>query len=172
STRERLADVIKARAVAWAVGRAEVEEIDRINIYHAGLLAMRRAVQALLPAPEALLVDARTLKDLPLRQQGIVKGDEKSMSIAAASILAKTSRDAWMCELDGQYPGYGFVRHKGYGVREHREALERLGASPVHRRSFGPVRKALGLEPLQMDMFGDEEACGFRSRLASATTLE
>lgn len=154
-TRERLAASIKAEAVAWAVGRAEVEEIDRINIYHAGLLAMRRAVRALLTAPGALLVDARTLKDVPLRQRGIVKGDEKSMSIAAASILAKTSRDAWMCELDVRYPGYGFVRHKGYGVREHLEALERIGASPVHRRSFAPVRKVLGLDPQQMDMFGE-----------------
>ncbi|MFW5875499.1 MAG: ribonuclease HII [Myxococcota bacterium] len=154
-TRERLAAAIKAEAVAWAVARAEVEEIDRINIYHAGLLAMRRAVRALLTAPGALLVDARTLKDVPLRQQGIVKGDEKSMSIAAASILAKTSRDAWMCELDVRYPGYGFVRHKGYGVREHLEALERIGASPVHRRSFAPVRKVLGLDPQQMDMFGE-----------------
>ncbi|MFW6066830.1 MAG: ribonuclease HII [Myxococcota bacterium] len=154
-TRERLAERIKAEAVAWAVGRAEVEEIDRLNIYRAGLLAMRRAVEALMPSPEALLVDARALKELPLRQRSIVKGDQKSMSIAAASIIAKTTRDAFMCELDAMYPGYGFARHKGYGVREHQDALERLGVLPIHRRSFAPVRKVLGLAPVQMDMFGD-----------------
>jgi ribonuclease HII len=154
-TRERLAEVIRREAVAWAVGQAEVDEIDRINIYRAGLLAMRRAVEALAPAPHALLIDARSLRELPLRQQGIIKGDQKSLSIAAASILAKTARDALMCELDARYPGYGFARHKGYGVREHQEALARLGVLPVHRRSFAPVRKVLGLEPRQMPMFGD-----------------
>jgi ribonuclease HII len=152
ATRERLAEVIRGHAVAWGVGRAEVDEIDRINIYHAGLLAMRRAVEALAPAPEALLVDARSLRDVPLPQQAIIKGDQKSLCIAAASILAKTTRDAFMCELDARYPGYGFARHKGYPVREHRQALERLGVLPVHRRSFTPVREALGLEPQQMEL--------------------
>lgn len=158
ATRERLAEVIRQKAVAWGVGRAEVDEIDRINIYRAGLLAMRRAVEALAPAADALLVDARALKELPVRQQSIVKGDQRSISIAAASILAKTTRDALMCELDVQYPGYGFARHKGYPVREHCEALRRLGVQPVHRRSFGPVREALGLEPAQLDLLEPPDA--------------
>ena len=146
--RERLEPIIKARAVAWAVGFAEVEEIDRINIYWAGLLAMRRAVEALSPAAEHLLIDGRRLRDLALPQQRIVGGDAKSLSIAAASILAKTARDARMAALDAQYPGYGFAKHKGYPVRAHIGALDRLGACPVHRRSFAPVRICLGLPPL------------------------
>lgn len=147
-TRDRLAVEIKAEAVAWSVAFAEVEEIDRINIYWAGLLAMRRAVEGLLPAPQHILIDARRLKDLETPQQAIVKGDCKSLTIAAASILAKTARDALMRELDAQYPGYGFSKHKGYPVREHYAALARLGACPVHRRSFAPVRTVLGLPPL------------------------
>jgi ribonuclease HII len=147
-TREELALEIKDGCVAWAVGFAEVEEIDRINIYWAGLLAMRRAVEGLDCQPEHLLLDARLLKELAVPQQRIVKGDAKSLSIAAASILAKTTRDAVMSELDMQYPGYGFAKHKGYPVKEHVAALQKLGASPVHRRSFGPVRQALGLPPL------------------------
>ncbi len=147
-TRDRLAAEIKGRAVAWSVAFAEVEEIDRINIYWAGLLAMRRAVEGLFPAPQHILLDARRLKDLQTPQQAIVKGDCKSLTIAAASILAKTARDALMCRLDAQYPGYGFSKHKGYPVREHYAALARLGACPVHRRSFAPVRTVLGLPPL------------------------
>ena len=149
-TRDRLAVEIKARAVAWAVAFAEVEEIDRINIYWAGLLAMRRAVEGLSPAPQHILIDARRLKDVQTPQQAIVKGDCKSLTIAAASILAKTARDALMRKLDGEYPGYGFSKHKGYPVREHVAALARLGASPVHRRSFAPVRTVLGLPPLPL----------------------
>jgi len=148
ATRDRLAAEIRVSAAAWAVAFAEVEEIDAINIYWAGLLAMRRAVEGLSPAPQHLLVDARRLKDLPMPQQAIVKGDSLSLSIAAASILAKTARDALMRKLDAEHPGYGFARHKGYPVREHVEALARLGASPVHRRSFAPVRAILGLPPL------------------------
>ena len=125
-----------------------MEEIDRINIYWAGLLAMRRAIEALAPAPEHLLIDGRRLKAVALPQDRIVGGDAKSLSIAAASILAKTSRDARMAELDGQFPGYGFAQHKGYPVRAHIRALERLGACPFHRRSFAPVRVCLGLPPL------------------------
>jgi ribonuclease HII len=146
--RDRLALVIKATALAWAIGFVEHEEIDRINIYWAGILAMRRAVEGLTTAPQHLLIDARRIKELPLPQQSIVKGDQKSISIAAASILAKTGRDARMVELDLAYPGYGFARHKGYPVKEHVAALERLGACPVHRRSFAPVRKVMGLPPL------------------------
>jgi ribonuclease HII len=148
ASRERLAPVIKRAAVAWAVAFAEVEEIDRLNIYWAGLLAMRRAIAALSPAAEHLLIDGRKLKDVPLPQQGIVKGDAKSLSIAAASILAKTTRDAHMVGLDAQFPGYGFAKHKGYPVSAHVGALERLGACPVHRRSFAPVREVMGLPPL------------------------
>jgi len=147
-TRERLAAEIRASAIAWSVGFAEVEEIDAINIYWAGLLAMRRAVEGLSLTPQHILLDARRLKDLAIPQQSIVKGDTRSLSIAAASILAKTARDALMHKLDQEHPGYGFAQHKGYPVREHRAALERLGASPAHRRSFAPVRLILGLPPL------------------------
>lgn len=143
--RERLAIEIKATAAAWAVGWASVEEIDSINIYWAGLLAMRRAVEGLAVVPQHLLIDARRLKDLAIPQERIVKGDARSLSIAAASILAKTSRDALMKQLDELYPGYGLARHKGYPVKEHVAALERLGACPAHRRSFTPVRMVLGL---------------------------
>jgi ribonuclease HII len=148
ATRARLAPVIKERAIAWAVAFAEVDEIDRINIYWAGLLAMRRAVEALSPAAQHLLIDARTLREIALPQQGIVKGDAKSLSIAAASILAKTARDARMVALDTEFPGYGFGQHKGYPVHAHVRALDRLGACPIHRRSFAPVRQALRLPPL------------------------
>jgi ribonuclease HII len=146
--RERLAAIIREGSVAWAIGRAEVHEIDRINIYWAGLLAMRRAVEGLSTVPQHLLIDARRLKELTFPQQPIVRGDSKSASIAAASILAKTARDAHMVELDAQFPGYGFAKHKGYPVREHVEALMRIGACDVHRRSFAPVRQVLGLPPL------------------------
>jgi ribonuclease HII len=146
--RERLAVEIKSTAIAWAVGFASPAEIDEINIYWAGLLAMRRAVEGLGVRPQHLLIDARRLADLDIPQQRIVKGDARSLSIAAASILAKTARDAFMCELDATYPGYGFAKHKGYPVKEHVAALERLGACDIHRRSFSPVRVVLGLPPL------------------------
>lgn len=146
--RDRLALEIKASAAAWAVGWASVEEIDTLNIYWAGLLAMRRAVEGLALSPQHLLVDARLLRDVDIPQTRIVKGDARSLSIAAASILAKTSRDARMKALDAEFPGYGFARHKGYPVKAHVAALERLGACPIHRRSFAPVRVALGLPPL------------------------
>lgn len=148
AARDRLAAEIKETAAAWSVGFAEVGEIDTINIYWAGLLAMRRAIEGLVVAPEHLLLDARRLKDVPIPQQSIVRGDCKSLSIAAASILAKTARDALMHRLDADHPGYGFARHKGYPVREHLVAFKKLGASPAHRRSFGPVRTILGLPPL------------------------
>jgi ribonuclease HII len=146
--RDRLAPLIREAALAWAVAFVEPEEIDRINIYWAGLLAMRRAVEALGVAPQHVLIDARKLDDVPLPQHRIFKGDEKSLTIAAASILAKTARDARMVELDQRFPAYGFARHKGYPVRAHREALARHGACECHRRSFADVRKALGLGPL------------------------
>ncbi|MFZ5894985.1 MAG: ribonuclease HII [Myxococcota bacterium] len=146
--RAELAEVIKSQARAWAVAFSEPEEIDRINIYWAGLAAMRRAVELLGIVPQHLLIDARKLRDVPIEQTRIVKGDERSLSIAAASILAKTARDARMLEYDREYPNYGFARHKGYPVREHMAALKKQGACAIHRRSFGPVREALGLPPL------------------------
>lgn len=157
-TREQLAQRIKADAVAWGIGVAEVEEIDELNIYHAGLLAMRRAVEGLKTKsdfilPDFILVDARTIPDCAAPQRGIVRGDSLSASIAAASIIAKTTRDAMMIELDEQYPGYGLAAHKGYPTPQHFEALRRLGASPIHRRSYRPVREVMGLEPIQTALF-------------------
>lgn len=146
--RGQLAQLIKREARAWAVAFVEPEEIDRLNIYWAGIAAMRRAVDMLSITPQHLLIDARTLRDVPIEQTRIVKGDERSLSIAAASILAKTERDARMLEYDREYPGYGFARHKGYPVREHVAALREQGACAIHRRSFAPVREALGLPPL------------------------
>jgi ribonuclease HII len=151
--RERLAGDIRRNAICWAVARAEVEEIDGLNIYRAGLLALTRAVQGLSTCPGHVLVDARKLPELHLPQTPIIHGDALSLTIAAASILAKTARDALMAELDVTHPGYGFARHKGYPTAEHFDALKRLGACPVHRRSFQPVRVALGLEPVQGELF-------------------
>ncbi|WP_224369243.1 ribonuclease HII [Hyalangium versicolor] len=151
--REELAVAIKRDALAWAVGVAAVEEIDSINIYHAGLLAMRRAVQGLTLVPEYALVDARTIPECPCPQKGIIHGDALSLSIAAASILAKTTRDRMMAELDAQYPGYGLASHKGYPTPQHFQALKEKGVLPIHRRSFGPVREALGLTPVQEELF-------------------
>lgn len=156
--RESLAKQIKADAICWAVGRAEVEEIDRINIYHAGLLAMQRAVLGLGTCPEFTLVDARKIPSCPSPQRGIIHGDALSSSIAAASIIAKTTRDALMMQMEEQYPGYGFAAHKGYPTPQHCETLERLGATPIHRRSFARVRIALGLEPIQEELFVAEGA--------------
>jgi ribonuclease HII len=146
--RERLAPLIREAALAFAVAFVEPDEIDRINIYWAGILAMRRAIEALPTSPEHVLIDGRRIYDFPIPQQRIFKGDERSLSIAAASILAKTARDALMVELDARYPQYGFARHKGYPVRSHREALVRHGACEIHRKSFARVREALGLGPL------------------------
>jgi ribonuclease HII len=154
--REELAAAVKAGAVAWSVGWASVEEVDALNIYHAGLLAMRRAVEGLTVTPDFCLVDARKIPVITTPQKGIIHGDELSLSIAAASVIAKTTRDRLMAELDQQYPGYGFSSHKGYPTPEHQEALDRLGALPIHRRSFAPVRRALGLEPLQEELFAEE----------------
>jgi ribonuclease HII len=146
--RERLLPLIQKGATAWGIALVEPSEIDRINIYWAGLLAMRRAVENLGIAADYLLIDGRRLKDLAIAQKRIDHGDAKSLTIAAASILAKTARDARMVELDRLYPQYGFARHKGYPVREHFSALARHGPCAIHRLSFGPVRRALGLPPL------------------------
>jgi ribonuclease HII len=154
--REALAAQIKRDAVCWSVGFAEVEEIDRINIYHAGLLAMQRAIQGLTCLPDFVLVDARKIPQCPSPQRGIIRGDALSASIAAASIIAKTARDAHMLELDALYAGYGFASHKGYPTPEHCRALKELGALPIHRRSFGRVREVLGLDPIQEQLFAGE----------------
>lgn len=157
-TREELAAQIKQDAICWSFGFAEVEEIDRINIYHAGLLAMQRAVQGLTCLPDFVLVDARRIPHCPTPQRGIIRGDALSASIAAASIIAKTTRDAHMLEMDALYAGYGFASHKGYPTPEHCRTLKELGALPIHRRSFGRVREVLGLDPVQAELF--EESPG------------
>jgi ribonuclease HII len=128
------------------VGIASVEEIDRLNIYHAGLLAMQRAVIGLGVAPEALLVDARKVPGVEMPQRRIIHGDALSLSIAAASVIAKTHRDALLDDLEAVHPGYGFSKHKGYPTPTHLAALRRLGPCEIHRRSFEPVRAALGLQ--------------------------
>jgi len=151
--RGELEPEIRASAVAVGIGRAEVHEIDSINIYRAGLLALRRAVEALDPQPQHVLVDARKLDGIRVPQQPIIKGDAKSISIGAASIVAKVHRDRLMAHHEVEYPGYGFASHKGYPTAEHLEALERLGACPLHRRSFAPVAKKLGLIPVQQELF-------------------
>ena len=140
-TRERLADAIRCQAIDWAVGEVWPEEIDRLNIYHAGLLSMRRAVEALSPEPDHILVDARTIPGIHTPQTPLVHGDSRDASIAAASIVAKVHRDEIMLRLDARYPGYGFARNKGYPTPEHMEALRRVGPSEVHRRSFAPVAR-------------------------------
>jgi len=141
--RERLFDLICDQALAWSLGRAEVEEIDRLNILQASLLAMQRAAEALPVAPEHALVDGNRLPRLPCSAEAIVGGDASEACIAAASIIAKVTRDREMVELDALYPGYGLARHKGYPTKVHLEALRIHGVSPVHRRSFGPVRRLL-----------------------------
>jgi ribonuclease HII len=153
--RTELAAIIKRDALCWSYGFAEVEEIDRINIYHAGLLAMQRAFQGLSCIPDFVLVDARRIPNCPAPQRGIIRGDALSASIAAASIIAKTTRDAHMMEMDSQYAGYGFASHKGYPTPGHCRALKELGALPIHRRSFARVREALGLDPIQPELFAE-----------------
>lgn len=140
--RDELSALIRCRSRAWAVASASPAEIDLINIREASRLAMRRAVAALSPACDYLLIDAMNI-DWPVPQQALIHGDARVASIAAASILAKVARDACLCELDRAYPGYGLARHKGYPTKEHRDALSRLGPTPLHRRSYAPVRLAL-----------------------------
>jgi ribonuclease HII len=147
--RAELEVVIKKKALAWGVGFASVEEIAALNIVHATGLAMRRAVAAMQVAPTFALVDGNYAFDLPCPVKTVVGGDAISASIAAASILAKTARDRLMCEMDEVHPGYGFSGHKGYRARVHADALLRLGPSPIHRMSWGPVRLALmGKDPM------------------------
>ena len=143
--RDALAILIRERAVAWCVASASVEEIDRLNILHATMLAMQRAVAGLNVRPTSAMVDGNRCPSLDIPAEAVVKGDGKIASIAAASILAKTVRDAEMLALHAQYPQYGFDRHMGYPTAAHFAALEAHGASPVHRKSFGPVAKQLSL---------------------------
>jgi ribonuclease HII len=146
--RESLAAAIRERALAWAVGFATVEEIDTFNIFRASLLAMQRAVAALPVPPEEILVDGLHCPEVACASRAIVDGDAKVAAISAASILAKTARDAEMRALAERYPQYGLDRHKGYATAEHLAALRRHGACEIYRRSFAPVREVLGLPPL------------------------
>lgn len=138
--RESLVNPIQARALAHAIGVATRAEIDEFGIVPATRLAMKRALEELPISPDALLIDALALSDLPLPQRAIIRGDQLSLSIACASILAKVARDRMMVELEGELPGYGFAQHKGYGTALHLAALHALGASPAHRTSFAPIR--------------------------------
>jgi ribonuclease HII len=141
--RAALEPEIKTRALAWGVGFASVEEIDELNILHATGLAMRRAVEALAHPPVHALVDGNYRFTLPCAVTPVVKGDSRSLSIAAASILAKTARDRLMIEMDTTYPGYGFASHKGYNAPIHQQALKTLGPCPAHRRSWAPIKALL-----------------------------
>lgn len=143
--RELLFDEIREKALSWCIARAEVEEIDQLNILHATMLAMQRAVAGLHITPRLALIDGNRCPQLAVPSAAVVKGDSKVPAIAAASILAKVSRDREMQALDRQYPGYGIAGHKGYPTAVHLEALQRLGPTPIHRRSFAPVRKLLEL---------------------------
>ena len=142
--RAKMEAAIRQSAAAIGIGVAEVDEIDRLNIYHAALLAMRRAVEALPLKPGHLLIDARILPDLAIPQNSFYKGDGINFSIAAASIIAKTYRDRVMNELEAKYPGYGFAQHKGYSTPEHQSAIRDRGPCPVHRMSFPFIRELCG----------------------------
>lgn len=143
AARERLADEIRLRAVAWCVAEASVAEIDQLNILQATLLAMQRAVAGLARAPDDVWVDGNRCPNWAWRSQAVVKGDDKVAAIAAASILAKTVRDQFMRRLHDEHPAYGFARHMGYGTAVHLAALQAHGACPQHRRSFAPVKLVL-----------------------------
>ena len=141
--REALVPIIQQHALAWAMGRAEPEEIDRLNILQATLLAMQRAVAGLAITPQHVLVDGNHAPQLPYPVTTVIKGDQKEPAIAAASILAKVARDNEMVAMDARYPGYGFAQHTGYPTQQHRQALLDLGVTEIHRRSFSPVQFAL-----------------------------
>jgi ribonuclease HII len=147
--RERLFEVISASAVSWGVGFVPPERIDRIGIVKATREAMALAISQLNPPPQFLLIDYLRLPEVPIPQEAIVSGDDYCLSIAAASIVAKVIRDNWMKAMDAVFPGYSFSDHKGYGTSKHREALQKLGPSPIHRSSFAPV-KAFSLRTEQL----------------------
>lgn len=142
--REALFDEIRENALCWAIGRCEVAEIDQLNILQATMLAMQRAVAGLDPAPSHVLIDGNRCPALPCSAEAVIGGDGIVPVISAASILAKVTRDREMVALDRQYPGYGLAGHKGYPTKSHIAALESLGVTPIHRRSFAPVRRLLG----------------------------
>ena len=148
--REVLFEAITAQALAWCAAVASPAEIDAMNIHHATLLAMRRAVEGLATPPQSVLVDGKFTPDLAMPARAIVGGDASEACIAAASIIAKVTRDRQMAELEARFPGYGFAVHKGYGTKAHLAALARLGATPEHRRSYAPVRAVMGLMPPQV----------------------
>lgn len=142
--REQLAEQIKQQALAWAIARVDVADIDRLNILHASLLAMRLATEKLCIQPDFLLVDGnRCPPNLSIPAEAVVKGDERVACISAASIIAKVARDQEMITMDNLYPGYGLAKHKGYPTKAHIEALQTHGVTEIHRRSFGPVKKVL-----------------------------
>ena len=144
--RDALAIEIKTHALAWAIASSSVEEIDEINILQASLLAMKRAVESLGVVPDEVLVDGLHCPKLPLPMRAIVQGDSKEAAISAASILAKTARDADLYELDKRYPEYGFAKHKGYPTPLHMQMLEQHGVLSIHRKSYAPVKKILNLK--------------------------
>ncbi len=163
SQREGLATQIKAKARAWGLGRAEVVEIDRLNILQATMVAMQRAVNALVPSPELVFVDGNRRPLLSCMTVTVIGGDASVEAISAASILAKVARDREMSYFDATFPGYGFSRHKGYATREHLAALNELGPSAIHRTSFAPVSameivhaEALESPPMSYDLFDSQ----------------
>jgi len=158
--RERLFDQIVGVATTWAVARLDADEVDRLNIHRASLQAMRQAVTSLEPLPGFVLVDGFRIPDLTMPQRVVIGGDRRSTAIAAASILAKVTRDRLMCELHAQDPRYGFDRHKGYATRDHLEAVARFGYSPLHRRTFRPPSLFDLLEAADRDAVGAGD-CAF-----------
>lgn len=146
--RELLAVSIRKQALAWSMGEASVEEIDRLNILHATMLAMQRAVAGLALTPNEVLVDGNRAPDFGIPARAVIGGDGLEPPISAASIIAKVARDQLMSDYAEQYPGYGFERNSGYPTKQHRDALIELGVTPIHRRSFAPVRNALNSEKL------------------------
>ena len=146
SNRERLAEEIKAKALAWAISRVDVDEIDRINILQATMLAMTAAVSELSQQADFVMIDGNRIPSgIKLPAEAVVKGDDRVPCISAASIIAKVARDTEMIEMDELYPGYGLAKHKGYPTKLHIEALQSLGVTKIHRRSFGPVKKILAM---------------------------
>lgn len=141
--RQQLADLIKQQAIAWSVVHISVAEIDRLNILQATLLGMRQAIEALSVQPQKALIDGKQIPDLSIPAEAIVGGDGKVAAISAASILAKTTRDELMQQLDQQFPNYGFAQHKGYGTKQHQQALRDLGVCSIHRKSYAPIKKLL-----------------------------
>ncbi len=141
--REILAVEIKKKALCYCIARAEHEEIDELNIFHATLLAMKRAVEGLTIKPDKVLVDGKFCPELSLPCEAVIKGDSRVAAISAASIIAKVARDTEMIIMDETYPGYGFAKHKGYPTKVHMEALQKLGVTPIHRKSYKPVQKIL-----------------------------